>query len=61
MSTADLARRLIHDARSELPTDPRISAELAACERRLDEPLRVALAGTLKAGKSTLLNALIGE
>ncbi|HKS52678.1 MAG TPA: dynamin family protein [Pseudonocardiaceae bacterium] len=61
MSTADLARRLIHDARSELPTDPRISAELAACERRLDEPLRVALAGTLKAGKSTLLNALVGE
>ncbi len=29
--------------------------------RRLDEPLRVAFAGKVKAGKSTLLNALVGE
>src|SRR5690606_12544585 len=28
---------------------------------RLNEPIRVALAGTLKAGKSTLVNALVGE
>ena len=28
---------------------------------RLDEPLRVAIAGRLKAGKSTLVNALIGR
>ncbi|HZS20126.1 MAG TPA: dynamin family protein [Pseudonocardiaceae bacterium] len=65
MDTVDLVRMLIHDARSELSADPRISAEidaeLAACQRRLDEPLRVALAGTLKSGKSTLLNALVGE
>ncbi|SFK68830.1 dynamin family protein [Geodermatophilus ruber] len=34
---------------------------VAALLIRLDEPLRVAIAGRLKAGKSTLLNALIGE
>ena len=35
-----------------------IVADLRA---RLDEPLRVAIAGKVKAGKSTLLNALVGE
>ena len=34
---------------------------LAAAARRLDEPLRVAIAGRIKAGKSTLLNALVGQ
>jgi hypothetical protein len=34
---------------------------LAAIRERLDEPLRVAVAGRVKAGKSTLLNALVGE
>lgn len=34
---------------------------LEAARRRLDEPLRVAIAGKVKAGKSTLLNALVGE
>jgi hypothetical protein len=35
----------------------------ALCEQldRLDEPLRVAIAGKVKAGKSTLLNGLVGE
>jgi hypothetical protein len=34
---------------------------LRAVLDRLDEPLRVAIAGKVKAGKSTLLNALVGE
>ncbi len=36
-------------------------ARLRRASDRLDEPLRVAVAGKLKAGKSTLLNALLGE
>ncbi|MDQ1505509.1 MAG: hypothetical protein QOD57_3236 [Actinomycetota bacterium] len=39
------------------PGEPR----LRAVRDRLDEPLRVAVAGKVKAGKSTLLNALVGE
>jgi hypothetical protein len=39
------------------PGEPRLTAVLD----RLDEPLRVAIAGKVKAGKSTLLNALVGE
>ena len=35
--------------------------ELARIAGRLDEPIRVAIAGTLNAGKSTLVNALVGE
>lgn len=36
-------------------------AEIDALEARLDQPLRVALVGSVKAGKSTLLNGLLGE
>ncbi|MEM9513742.1 MAG: dynamin family protein [Actinomycetota bacterium] len=35
--------------------------ELVTARQRLAEPLRVAIAGKVKAGKSTLLNALVGE
>jgi hypothetical protein len=35
--------------------------ELRAVDARLAEPLRVAIAGRVKAGKSTLLNALVGQ
>lgn len=37
------------------------AAEIDTVRARLDEPLRVAVAGKAKAGKSTLLNALVGE
>ena len=36
-------------------------AQLSALRAGLDAPLRVAIAGRLKAGKSTLLNALVGD
>lgn len=35
--------------------------ELERIGARLNQPIRIALAGTLKAGKSTLVNALVGE
>jgi hypothetical protein len=57
----DRARLIIRDARADFADDPAVAAELVDCERRLDEPLRVALVGKLKSGKSTLLNALVGE
>src|SRR4051794_3488505 len=41
----------------DLPT----RSELGDARRRLAGPLRLAFAGRVKAGKSTLLNALVGE
>lgn len=40
---------------------PQVAAELRRIAARLDEPIRIALAGSLKSGKSTLVNALVGE
>ncbi|TDV47786.1 dynamin family protein [Actinophytocola oryzae] len=40
---------------------PEVAEALRAQLDRLDEPLRVAIAGKVKAGKSTLLNGLVGE
>ncbi len=40
---------------------PHAAEQVRQVRRRLDEPLRVAIAGRLKAGKSTLVNALIGR
>lgn len=40
---------------------PDVFNELDRIAGRLNQPIRIALAGTLKAGKSTLVNALVGE
>lgn len=41
--------------------EPTVVDRLHRIAARLDEPIRIALAGTLKSGKSTLVNALVGE
>ncbi|GAA4883100.1 dynamin family protein [Actinomycetospora straminea] len=62
MSTITTRTRAVLDrALAVYAGDPAAADVLRAHRERLDGPLRVALAGTLKAGKSTLLNALVGE
>jgi hypothetical protein len=58
---AERTRTVLDRALAVYAQDPAAAAVLRAHRDRLDGPLRVALAGTLKAGKSTLLNALVGE
>lgn len=55
----DEARVLLHTVQSESQGEMRAAAKRAL--ERLDAPLRVAIAGRIKAGKSTLLNAIIGQ
>lgn len=55
------AQRLVGAARRAYAQQPQPRTLLADCAQRLDQPLRVALAGSLKAGKSTLLNSLVGH
>ncbi|PZU02310.1 MAG: Isoniazid-inducible protein iniC [Gordonia sp. (in: high G+C Gram-positive bacteria)] len=61
MSTLDRARDLLDTAEKVCGGDRWAAARLADCSDRLDEPLRIAIAGSLKAGKSTLLNAMVGQ
>lgn len=67
MSTSARVRAILGGVISAYRSDPgyqhrpQVLAELDWIARRLDQPIRIALAGTLKAGKSTLVNALVGE
>ncbi|MFF5985771.1 dynamin family protein [Prauserella flavalba] len=54
-SVANLCRRL------QPQVSPRTAAGFAEVLRRLGAPLQVAVAGRIKSGKSTLVNALIGR
>ena len=55
------ALRAIADHALEALTDDRARDAVASIRRRLDEPLRVAVAGRVSAGKSTLVNALLSQ
>ncbi|KAA0086722.1 Isoniazid-inducible protein iniC [Mycolicibacterium sp. P9-64] len=67
MSTSDRVRGILGGTIQAYRGDPAyrerpdVHNELEWIGRRLNEPIRIALAGTLKAGKSTLVNALVGE
>lgn len=67
MSTSDQVRAILggtiqaYRAEPAYRERPDIHNELERIGRRLNHPIRIALAGTLKAGKSTLVNALVGE
>ena len=59
--TKEDAEALLRAAAAIYEDDPAAQAVIAELERRLHEPLRLAIAGMVKAGKSTLLNAMLGE
>ena len=67
MSTSDQVRTILGGTIKAYRNDPAyrnrpdVHNELDRIGRRLNQPIRIALAGTLKAGKSTLVNALVGE
>jgi hypothetical protein len=60
-ATSSAVLELVRDAADVYRDDPTASRALKGYALRLEEPLRVAVAGMVKAGKSTLLNAIIGE
>lgn len=56
-----VARTLLEEAIADSTPGSRRHTRLSEALARLDEPVRIAIAGRIKAGKSTLLNALLGE
>jgi hypothetical protein len=67
MSTSDQVRAILGGTIRAYQAEPAyrrrrdLFDELDRIGRRLNQPIRIALAGSLKAGKSTLVNALVGE
>ena len=67
MSTSDQVRAILggtiraYRAIRPTATAPTCTTNSTGSAVRLNQPIRIALAGTLKAGKSTLVNALVGE
>ncbi|WP_448809649.1 dynamin family protein [Agromyces bauzanensis] len=57
----DEADALLDAAETDYRDDAEALRRIREHRRRLGEPIRVAIAGMVKAGKSTLLNAIIGE
>ncbi|MGF3054596.1 dynamin family protein [Microbacterium sp. YY-03] len=55
------ARAIVDSAQALYADDPAALRTLTRLATRIDEPLRVAIVGSVKAGKSTLLNGLLGE
>jgi len=49
------------DRTTNQPALENFNRVLRECQRRLHQPMRVAIVGSIKAGKSTLMNALLGE
>ena len=54
-------RQTLRGAMEVFRDDPVVVDGMRSALARFDEPLRIAIAGKVKAGKSTLLNALVGE
>jgi replication fork clamp-binding protein CrfC len=67
MSTSDQVRAILGGTIRAYQGEPAYGErpdafnELERIGWRLNQPIRIALAGTLKSGKSTLVNALVGE
>ncbi|HVV21881.1 MAG TPA: hypothetical protein VHF06_20770 [Pseudonocardiaceae bacterium] len=58
---ADIAWHMLTSAAELYRDSPRAAQWLVGCLERLNEPVRIALAGSAGVGRSTLVNALVGE